>query len=69
MDESIKNWIDNATLEQLLHKWRFGEHGDEYFQGEAGAYYSRIMFAKRDADPAAWVRASKSVGWRERLHE
>ena len=33
------------------------------FQGEIGEHYSNVMFAKRDADPEAAVRASKNVGW------
>lgn len=58
-----KAWIDNATLSSLLHRWRFAPLGDPMFQGATGEYYSKVMFGKRDADPAAWTAASKSVGW------
>ena len=63
MTPEQKAWIDDASLEALLRKWRFAPSGDPLLQGETGEYYSQVMFAKRDADNAAWVRASKSVGW------
>jgi hypothetical protein len=63
MTEEQKRWIDNASYETLLRKWRFAPVGDPMFQGEDGAYYSKVMFAKRDAAPDAAVRASKNVGW------
>jgi hypothetical protein len=56
-------WIDGASLEQLLSKWRFAPSGDPLLQGEVGEHFSKTMFAKRDADNAAWVAASKSIGW------
>jgi uncharacterized membrane protein len=64
MTAKQKKWIDNATLVELLRKWRFAPPGDPWFQGETGEYYSKVMFAWRDRDPAAWTRASKTVGWR-----
>lgn len=58
-----KQWIDNASIRQLLSRWRFATAGDAIFQGETGEYYSKVMCAKRDADPAAWTHASKDIGW------
>lgn len=63
MEEETKNWIDNASYEELLQKWRFAPVGDPIFQGETGEYYSKVMFAKRNKDPHAAVQASKNVGW------
>jgi len=63
MTTKQKSWIDNATLTELLRKWRPTPSGCEMFQGETGEYYSNRMFGLRDADPAAWVAASKEVGW------
>ena len=64
MNEQLKQWIDNATYEQLLSKWRFHGIGDCMFQGETGKYYSKIMFEKRDQlDHKDQVRASKNIGW------
>ena len=60
--EQMLEWIDNASLEELLYKWRFAEVGSPYFIGEVGEYYSKVMFAKRQQDEAAWVAASKSLG-------
>lgn len=58
-----KQWIDNASIRQLLIRCRFATAGDAIFQGETGDYYINVMCAKRDADPAAWTHASKDIGW------
>lgn len=31
--EELKNWIDNATYQELLRKWRFSPSGDPFFIG------------------------------------
>ena len=62
--DEMKNWIDNATYEQLLSRWRFGPVGDPMFQGEMGKYYEEVMSQKRkEVGDEAHVRASKSIGW------
>ena len=63
MTPEQKKWIDEASLETLLSKWRFAKVGDPLLQDDTGQYFSKVMFAKRDADPDAWTRASKSIGW------
>ena len=35
----IKAWIDGASYESLLERWRNAPVGDPAFQGEAGRYY------------------------------
>jgi len=63
MNESQKDWIDNASYEQLLSLWRGAPVGEPLFQGDTGDYYSKIMAEKRSAvGPAAAVAASKSIG-------
>jgi hypothetical protein len=59
-----KQWIDGATYEQLLQRWRFAPTGDEMFQDDTGDYYQRVM-AKRKIEigPEAAVQASKMLGW------
>jgi len=62
--QHMKDWIDSASYESLLSRWRFASAGSPWFQGEAGEYYKGVMARKRDEvghDEA--VRASKSVGW------
>lgn len=61
MNERIKEWIDGASYEQLLSKWRYSPIGDPMLQGEAGEYYSKIMFQKKST--VNHVQASKNVGW------
>lgn len=62
--EEMKEWIDAASYEQLLSKWRNAPAGNPFFQGEIGQYYSRVMAEKRDeVGNAEHVRVSKSIGW------
>jgi hypothetical protein len=61
MNEQDKLWIDNASYEDLLRKWRYATLGDHMLQGETGEYFSKVMFAKKmNCDH---VQASKNVGW------
>lgn len=60
----MKRWIDNASYEALLSKWRNAPVGDPFFQGEIGDYYKEALGCKRDlAGPAEAARASKAIGW------
>ena len=62
MTPEEKKWIDEATYEELLRKWRYAPVGDPLFQhGGAFDYYSKVMKEKRLADPAEHVRASKAI--------
>lgn len=62
--QHMKDWIDNASYESLLSRWRFASAGSPWFQGEVGQYYKEIMAKKRDeVGPSEAVRASKSIGW------
>lgn len=63
MTPEQKSWIDNASLTDLLRKWRFADIGDELLQGESGDYFAKVMFGKRDADLEVWTTVSKSAGW------
>lgn len=59
-----KEWIDNASYEELLRKWRFEPIGSPWFQGELGKYFEDAFFKKRaELDDSKKVAASKSVGW------
>lgn len=61
--EQMIKWIDEATYEQLLHKWRFAHSGNLFFQGEVGEHYKTVMLKKRDQlDNDEQVRVSKAVG-------
>ena len=64
LDPADKAWIDEASYEDLLHKWRFTPLGDDYFQGARGDYFRDVMFAKKKAlPPEEQVAISKRVGW------
>lgn len=60
----MKEWIDNASYEELLGKWRFAPAGDPFFVGEMGEYYARKMDEKRaEVGEKEHVRVSKALGW------
>lgn len=62
--QDLKDWIDNASYESLLSRWRSAPVGSPYFQGEVGVYYSEVMAKKREeVGQDEHVRASKSIGW------
>ena len=65
--KEYKEWIDNASYEEMLYRWRFApsDSSSPWFQGDVGEYYAQIMFRKRDADKWGAVMASKRVGWRK----
>ena len=61
---NIKEWIDNASYEELLRRWRFAPPGDPFFAGEMGEYYSRkIAERRKQVGEEEHTRASKSIGW------
>jgi len=65
IDPDLKEWVDNASYYALMNRWRFAKVGDPIFQGEAGDYYKKVMFAMRDeVGPAEHVRISKSLGFK-----
>lgn len=64
MTPEQKAWIDGATYQQLLEKWRFAPIGSVLFQGECGEHYRQVMEKKRDAiTNEERVKASKDIGW------
>jgi hypothetical protein len=62
--QNMKEWIDKASYEQLLSRWRFASIGSPWFQGEVGTYYQEVMTKKRkEVGSSEHVRASKNLGW------
>ena len=61
MTDKQKEWIDTASYEQLLSRWRFAPAGDLMFQGDTGDYYKKVMLEKKQS--CDHVQASKTVGW------
>lgn len=60
--EEMKIWIDRASYEQLLSRWRFAPTGDPMFIGEVGDYYKKKM-AEKCSSNEEHVRVSKAIGW------
>ena len=63
-DEELIAWINGASLEDLLRKWRFQPPGSTLFCGRIGEHYAQTMASRRDElGLDAWTAASKKVGW------
>jgi hypothetical protein len=64
IDDEMIAWIDQASYEQLLRRWREATAGDPFFRGAIGARFQAAMRARRaEAGEAGHVRASKAIGW------
>ncbi len=63
MNRSYYEWIDNATLEELLVRWRFGAVGDTIFCGHAGQYFKARMEFLRSESPEEYTKISKRIGF------
>lgn len=61
--KQMKKWIDEASYEELLRKWRFAPAGDPFFkQGTGmGDYYIQVMEEKKKGVNATAI--SKRIGW------
>lgn len=61
---SFENWIENASYEDLLRRWRFGPLDDPAFKGETGKLFSKKLFEMQAAlSDDERVAVSKKVGW------
>lgn len=60
---TAKAWIDGATYEMLLRRWRFAAVGDAMFIGDIGSYYKEAMTHKKAQTGDGGVSASKAIGW------
>jgi len=64
MTPTQKEWIDNASYEALLRRWRFAPVGDPMLQGDTGDYYSKVMSQRRaEVGDEEHTAASKRIGW------
>jgi hypothetical protein len=63
LTDELKAEIDKMTIYQMLQRNRFAPMGDEIFMGESGIYFLKRMCELRDANPAAYSRASRDLGW------
>ena len=60
-------WVERASYEDLLRKWRFAPAGDPHFlTPEVFKALQAKMWRLRREDPAQHVRASKAIGWTDR---
>lgn len=55
--------IDALSIGELLYDQRFAPAGDPRFVGAEGDYRMKRLQQLRSQDPAAYVAASKCLGW------
>lgn len=63
ISQEVKERIDNMTVGDLLLDNRGCKPGDVRYQGEEGKYRVDRLAELRSEDEAAYVRASKAIGW------
>lgn len=64
MTPEQKEWIDNASYEELLRKWRFSAFSDPLFREETGTYFSNKLAEYRDTmTNQEKVAISKRIGF------
>lgn len=63
-EEEMKAWIDSASYEELLRRWRFAPIGSPWFLGEVGKHFSNVMMdRRREVGDLEHTRISKIIGW------
>jgi hypothetical protein len=64
MTADEKQWIDNASYQELLRRWRFAPSSDPIIQDKTGAYFQTVLHRRRaELGVDEHVRISKLVGW------
>lgn len=66
MTQNQKKWIDGASYEQLMRRWRFAVPDDPMFiaSTEVFGYYKKNMSEKRrKIGEHEHARISKKIGW------
>ena len=63
-EEEMIAWIDNASYEGLLAKWRLAPSGSMFFVGKIGKHFKKKMAEKRlEVGEVEHTRISKIIGW------
>jgi len=63
---SFEQWLENASYEEPLRRWRFAPVGDPAFahNGGTGKLFSEALARKKaELSNDEQVQASKNVGW------
>lgn len=64
MTPEQKEWIDNASYEELLRKWRYSTFSDPLFHSETGTYFSEALAEYRKTmTTQEKVAISKRIGF------
>ena len=62
--QEAKDWIDQASYEDLFYKWRFEPSGSKWFTGEVGEHFTETIKQRRqEVGPEQHTQTSKKLGW------
>ena len=68
MTPEQKSWIDGASYEELLRRWRPALCGDEIFFNETGVYYAEVMRRRREVALCFEDQQGGRLGAKKRRH-
>ena len=63
LNDETRAKIDAMSPFEMLRRWRFAPVGSFQTGDPWTEYFMEVMEKSRKADPDAWVRASKELGW------
>lgn len=58
--DRLKKWIDNASYDQLLYKWRYASSDNLIFDSEIKEYYRKILFERKPIKQKIVVKEIKN---------
>ena len=47
MTPDQKKWIDEASFEEMIERWKEGQANDPLFKGDTGGYFLDVIQMKR----------------------
>ena len=66
MTKDEKKWLDEASYEELLRRWRFAPSSDPLVQGDAGIHFQQVLDRRRkEIGTDEHVRISKKIGFQK----
>lgn len=57
----MKEWIDSASYEELLSKWKKADIGDPYTQGEVGEYFEQALILRKAEESTVSQRNAHNI--------
>jgi len=59
--ETMINWINDASIEALILKYRYEPIGSSWFIGEVGTHFFNVISASRASRPNDWTEINQTL--------